>query len=79
MSSPRANSYLRLVLDAIFGRKQFRNELVWCYTRPASPYIKQFLDKQTIFVGIPNRITGYLTEMLYEYLTKARNKVYAER
>ena len=26
-----ANSYLRLLMDAIFGRKQFRNELVWCY------------------------------------------------
>ena len=28
---PTADSYLRLLLDAIFGRRQFRNEIVWCY------------------------------------------------
>ena len=29
-----ANSYLRGLLDAIFGEEQFRNEIVWCYTGP---------------------------------------------
>ena len=28
-----ANSYLRLLMDTIFGKAQFRNELAWCYTR----------------------------------------------
>ena len=23
--------YLKLVLDAVFGRKAFRNEIIWCY------------------------------------------------
>ena len=23
--------YLKIILDAIFGRKKFRNEIVWCY------------------------------------------------
>ena len=32
---PAANSYLRLLLDAVFGRVNFRNEIVWGY--PASP------------------------------------------
>ena len=27
-----ANYYIRLLLDSIFGMKQFRNEIVWCYT-----------------------------------------------
>lgn len=27
-----ANSYLRVIMDAIFGPKQFRNEIVWHYT-----------------------------------------------
>ena len=31
-----ANSYLRLLMDAVFGRKNFRNEIVWCYTGPAN-------------------------------------------
>ncbi len=28
-----ANSYIRMAMDAIFGKKNFRNEIVWCYTR----------------------------------------------
>ena len=28
---PTMSHYLKLVLDAIFGRKAFRNEIVWCY------------------------------------------------
>ncbi|MHA1305245.1 MAG: DNA methyltransferase, partial [Candidatus Heimdallarchaeaceae archaeon] len=30
----RVNSYLRLILDDIFGKENFRNEIVWCYTGP---------------------------------------------
>jgi len=29
---PTASHYLKIVLDAIFGRKQFRNEIVWDYS-----------------------------------------------
>ncbi len=29
---PTMSHYLKLVLDAIFGRSQFRNEIVWCYS-----------------------------------------------
>ena len=28
---PTASHYLKLVMDAIFGRKQFRNEIIWGY------------------------------------------------
>ena len=28
---PTASHYLKAMMDAIFGRKQFRNEIVWCY------------------------------------------------
>lgn len=30
-----ANAYLRQLLDAVFGRTSFRNEIVWCYTGPS--------------------------------------------
>ena len=30
---PTASHYLKAVMDAIFGRKQFRNEIVWHYRR----------------------------------------------
>ena len=47
---PHANAYLRILMDAVFGEKQFRNEIVWCYTGPGSPRIRQFNRKHdTIF------------------------------
>ena len=30
---PTMSHYLKLLLDAVFGRKQFRNEIVWSYRR----------------------------------------------
>jgi DNA modification methylase len=32
----RVNSYMRLILDDIFGKENFRNEIVWCYTGPTN-------------------------------------------
>ena len=32
---PTASHYLKSLLDSIFGFKNFRNEIVWCYTDPA--------------------------------------------
>jgi site-specific DNA-methyltransferase (adenine-specific) len=29
---PTASHYLKLLMDAIFGARQFRNEIVWCYS-----------------------------------------------
>ena len=47
---PSANSYLRVLLDNIFGGKNLRNEIVWSYTGPGSPGMKQFNRKHdTIF------------------------------
>ena len=28
---PSASHYLKVVMDAVFGRENFRNEIVWCY------------------------------------------------
>ena len=32
---PTASHYLKLLMDSVFGRKNFRNEIVWCYTGPS--------------------------------------------
>ena len=34
---PTASNYLRLILDAIFGFKNFRNEVIWCYAGGGVP------------------------------------------
>ncbi|MCY4617740.1 MAG: DNA methyltransferase [Chloroflexi bacterium] len=37
-----AHAWVKSLPDAIFGRKNFRNEIVWCYTGPGSPGMRQF-------------------------------------
>lgn len=34
---PTASHYLKVVLDAIFGKRNFRNEIVWCYSGGGTP------------------------------------------
>lgn len=47
---PTASHYLKVVMDAIFGSANFRNEIVWCYTGPGSPAMRQFNRKHdTLF------------------------------
>ena len=31
---PTASHYLKMLMDAVFGPENFRNEIVWCYTSP---------------------------------------------
>lgn len=45
---PTMSHYLKLVMDAIFGRAAFRNEIVWAYTGPGSPKMRQFNRKHDI-------------------------------
>ncbi len=33
---PTMSHYLKLVMDAVFGQTNFRNEIVWCYTGPSN-------------------------------------------
>ena len=42
---PTASHYIKIVMDAIFGHKNFRNEIVWAYTGPGSPRMRQFNRK----------------------------------
>ena len=41
-----ANAEIKIdVLNKIFGKNNFRNEIIWCYTGPSSPGMKQFPKK----------------------------------
>lgn len=47
---PTASHYLKTLMDVIYGAKNYRNEIVWCYTGPGSPKMRQFNRKHdTIF------------------------------
>lgn len=47
---PTASHYLKLLLDSIFLPRggDLRNEIVWCYTGPGSPGMRQFMRKHDI-------------------------------
>lgn len=42
--------FLRMILDEVFGSDNIINEIIWCYTGPGTPNMKQFNRKHdTIF------------------------------
>ena len=46
---PTASHYLKIVLDGIFGRENFRNEIVWGYEKPRSASKVWRRNHDTIF------------------------------
>ena len=46
---PTMGAYLRLVMDAIFGRRSFRNEIIWCYFGGGRPK-RDFARKHDILL-----------------------------
>ena len=44
-----AHAYVKCMLDAIFGRKNFRNEIVWCYTGPSNTFQNYGLVYDLVF------------------------------
>ena len=47
---PTMSHYLKLVMDAVFGRHTLRNEIIWCYTGPGSPKMRQFNRKHDVLL-----------------------------
>ena len=46
---PTASHYLKIVLDAIFGASNYRNEIVWCYAG-GNPSLKNYPKKHDILL-----------------------------
>jgi site-specific DNA-methyltransferase (adenine-specific) len=45
---PTASHYLKIVMDTIFDKGNYRNEIVWCYYGASSPKQRQFPRKHDI-------------------------------
>ncbi len=41
----RVNSYIKLILDEIFGKKNFKNEIIWYYGERQNPKANKFNNK----------------------------------
>ncbi|MBC6400126.1 MAG: GIY-YIG nuclease family protein [Ekhidna sp.] len=76
---PTMSHYLKLVLDCIFGEKNFRNEIVWCYRGAGYPK-KDFGKRHDIIFrySITNKYIFNIDEVREEYAeaTKERFKHY---
>lgn len=46
---PTASHYLKLLMDVVFGKKNFRNEIVWCYSGGGQS-IKDFPKKHDVIL-----------------------------
>ena len=47
---PTASHYLKELMDAVFGRKQFRNEIIWHYEGPQRPSRRNFATKHEVIL-----------------------------
>ncbi|MBM3326416.1 MAG: site-specific DNA-methyltransferase [Calditrichaeota bacterium] len=47
---PMMSHYLKVVCDLIFGRTNFKNELIWWYRDPSGHQVKAFLKKHDIIL-----------------------------
>ena len=69
-----ANSYLRLVLDAVFGEKNFRNEIAWCYKENEAAQNHYPKKHDTIFWY--TKTDDYVFNMQRGEITEAQRKRY---
>jgi len=53
----RVNSFMRLVLDEIFGKDNFRNEIAWCYSGPGKND-KAFIRKHDLILFYTKSLTN---------------------
>ena len=70
--------YVKLIMDEIFGRENFRNEIVWCYTGSSSPKQRVFSRKHDVLLfytkGDKWTWNPYSTMMEFAESTKERAK-----
>jgi site-specific DNA-methyltransferase (adenine-specific) len=76
---PTASHYLKLLMDSVFGAKNFRNEIVWCYR--GAGYPKKDFGKRHDIIFRYSKTNNYifnLDEVREEYAetTKERFKHY---
>ena len=70
---PTMSHSLKLVMDAIFGWKNFRNEILWCYTGPGN-FQRDFARKHdTIFRYVTGNMWTF--DMVSKLVEKSATKI----
>jgi len=79
---PTASHYMKLVMDAIFGHKNFLNEIIWHYEGPQSPSSTRFSTKHDVLLRYAKHLEAVdvVKDGLYQdislSLNEARKKGY---
>ena len=75
---PTASHYLKIVLDRIFGKENFRNEIVWCYSGPSNSKMKKYPSKHDIILFFSKRnniiFNGHNVRIPYKSLHSDKGK-----
>ena len=75
---PTASHYLKAVMDAIFGCKNFRNEIIWCYSQGGKGK-RNFGKNMTIYCSIQNQKTTFLTKQAVRIEMKSGKESFGGR
>jgi site-specific DNA-methyltransferase (adenine-specific) len=60
---PTASHYLKILMDTVFGKKNFRNEIVWCYT--SGGVSKRYFGKKHDTILFYTRSDQYYFQPVY--------------
>ena len=73
---PTANAYLRMLLDAVFGRVNFQNEIVWCYRGGGVPKAAFSRKHDTIYrYGKTAAVTFNVDAVRIEYSPESSDRL----
>lgn len=70
---PTASHYLKIILDAIFGGSNFRNEVIWCYRRYTA-FSKHFQKLHDVILFYSKSETRTFNDLRLEYGDKSGKK-----
>ena len=70
---PTANHYLKLLLDLVFGKPQFRNEIIWSYQRwtAATKHFQRMHDNIFFYAA---SVDGRFNRLTESYSAKSQHK-----
>jgi len=76
---PAASHYLKVVMDAIFGAKNFRNELIWCYKSSNSPVKQHFPKKHDVILFYSKKSGNIFNPQFTPYAKEYVKQTYRHR
>ncbi|WP_354537534.1 site-specific DNA-methyltransferase [Roseovarius sp. MBR-6] len=76
---PTASHYLKILLDAVFGAKNFRNEIVWLRAQPKGHAFKRFATSHDLILKVSKNSDAALWNPVYAAYDEERvNKQYSD-